>query len=105
MARQRLTCNGGARDDVRALRCRHRRQKEHAVGALVGGVLGLIGAYLCIGFGRRWNERENIHTMYWIPLQIWGYIIIPIALFGLASGVVGFCHAPPSSLHTFRGKM
>lgn len=63
--------------------------KYQPVGALVGGLIGLIGGLLCIRYGRRWNKDGAYHSMYWVPLQAWGYIVLVPAVFGLVTGSVG----------------
>jgi hypothetical protein len=64
-------------------------KKDMPIGAFVGGVFGAVGAWLCIRYGRRWNHAGTAHSMYWIPLQAWGYIIGVFAAFGLVTGTVG----------------
>lgn len=64
--------------------------KYQPVGWLIGGVIGLIGGPLCIRYGRRWNETGTYHSMYWVPLQGWGYIFLALAIFLLVAGAVGF---------------
>ena len=63
-------------------------QKYESVGALIGGLFGLVGGVLCIRFGRRWNQAGIYHSMYWVPLQGWGYIVLVLAIFGLVTGSV-----------------
>ena len=46
------------------------------------------GGFACRYYGLKWNQGSGLHTMYWIPLEIWGWIYIAIGgLFGLLIAV------------------
>lgn len=47
--------------------------------AILGfGVTLVAGGLACRHYGRKWNQGSGFHTMYWIPLEIWGWIYIVI---------------------------
>jgi hypothetical protein len=44
------------------------------------------GGMICRHYGRKWNQGSGFHMMYWIPLEIWGWIYISLGeFFALAS--------------------
>lgn len=59
------------------------------VGTMVGGVLGLAGGLLCVRYGRRWNRGATNHSMYGVPLQGWGYVLLVLAALWFVAGSVG----------------
>ena len=53
-------------------------------------VLGcLIAGGICHRWGRRLNKDQNLHTLYYIPLQHWAFIYWGIALGGIILVVIG----------------
>ena len=42
----------------------------------LAGIATLGGGLACRHYGRKWNQGSGFHTMYWIPLEIWGWIYI-----------------------------
>jgi hypothetical protein len=59
------------------------------VSAMIGGVLGLVGGLLCVRYGRRWNRGVTSHSMYGVPLQGWGYVLLALAALWFVAGSVG----------------
>jgi len=53
--------------------------------ALLGfGLTTFVGGLVCRHYGRKWNQGSGFHTMYWIPLEVWGWIYIVVGgLFSL----------------------
>lgn len=39
----------------------------------LGGVSLFGGGLACYLIGRKWNRGRGIHTMYWAPLENWGW--------------------------------
>ncbi len=35
-----------------------------------------LSGLLCLDRGLRWNRHGNYHTLYYIPLQFWGYLYL-----------------------------
>jgi hypothetical protein len=35
-----------------------------------------MGGLDCRYFGLKWNEGSGYHMIYWIPLEIWGWLFI-----------------------------
>lgn len=59
-----------------------------AVAMVVFGTALAIAGLVCRHYGRRWNQGTGTHTMYWIPLEVWGWIYIIVGLlFAFAAGV------------------
>ena len=50
------------------------------------GVTLVGGGFACRHFGLKWNRGSGYHAMYWIPLEIWGWIYIAVGGF---FGVLG----------------
>ncbi len=46
------------------------------VAILSFGVSLVAGGLACRHYGLKWNQGSGFHTMYWIPLEIWGWIYI-----------------------------
>lgn len=40
------------------------------------GVSLFAGGLACRHYGKKWNQGTGIHMMYFIPLEIWGWIYI-----------------------------
>ena len=38
------------------------------------GVGTIVAELACRHFGMEWNQGNGYHMMYWIPLEIWGWI-------------------------------
>ena len=64
----------------------------------MGGVIAttcawlLLGGAVCVHFGTRWNRHGVEHSLYFVPLEVWGWVYLGIvflvsALF-LSSGLV-----------------
>ena len=51
----------------------------YGIGAVVAGIA-------CVYFGGEWNQGSGEHMMYWIPLEIWGWIW---GLLGIVMSIVG----------------
>ncbi|HYH64938.1 MAG TPA: hypothetical protein VD866_09615 [Urbifossiella sp.] len=52
------------------------------------GVSLLCGGLVCLRYGRRWNRGTGYHTLYWLPLEVWGWVYIVLGgLFGLLGAV------------------
>jgi hypothetical protein len=50
--------------------------------AMLGSGATLLGGGLvCRYYGRKWNKGSGFHMMYWIPLEIWGWLYIVIGAF------------------------
>jgi hypothetical protein len=57
------------------------------VAGLAFGLSAVAGGLVCRHLGLKWNQGSGFHMMYWIPLEIWGWIYIVIgSLFGAAAG-------------------
>ncbi len=58
---------------------------RNPLAALLGfGVTLLGGGLACRHYGRKWNQGSGLHMMYWIPLEVWGWIYIAVGgLFSL----------------------
>jgi hypothetical protein len=59
---------------------------QHGLGFLMAGLTLFAGGIGCVVLGRMWNRGETHHSLYWVPLQGWGYAYLP---FGLMFAVVG----------------
>jgi hypothetical protein len=47
--------------------------------AMAGCGLSLLaGGLVCRHYGLKWNRGSGFHMMYWIPLEIWGWIYIVV---------------------------
>jgi hypothetical protein len=57
------------------------------VAFLCFGLSTVAGGLACRYLGLKWNQGSGFHMMYWIPLEIWGWIYI--ALGGLFGGIAG----------------
>jgi len=45
------------------------------------GVSTMISGAVCVYFGQEWNEASpGYHMMYWIPLEIWGWLWIVLGI-------------------------
>lgn len=54
------------------------------------GVTLLAGGAACAYYGTRWNRPFVEHTLYFIPLQVWGWVYIGlVAAAGLATCLTG----------------
>src|SRR5262245_52712077 len=62
------------------------RKGQHGLGFLMAGLTLLGGGIGCVILGRMWNREGTEHSLYWVPLQGWGYAYLP---FGLMFAVVG----------------
>ena len=56
---------------------------------LSGGFAMLTGGIVCRHYGRKWNQGSGFHMMYWIPLEIWGWIYLVFGGFFFLGGAVG----------------
>jgi hypothetical protein len=36
------------------------------------------GGLVCRHYGRKWNQGSGTHMMYWVPLEVWGWIYLVI---------------------------
>ena len=58
-----------------------------AVAFTLAGVTLAAGGVACLRYGRKWNRGSGFNTMYWVPLENWGWVYMGVGgLFGL-SGV------------------
>lgn len=62
------------------------RKGLHGLGFLTAGLSLFAGGLGCVVLGRMWNRDGTQHSMYWVPLQGWGYAYLA---FGLMLAVVG----------------
>ncbi len=46
------------------------------IAILCCGSTAVASGIICRHYGRKWNQGSGFHTMYWIPLEIWGWIYI-----------------------------
>jgi hypothetical protein len=52
------------------------------------GVTLLAGGLACRHYGLRWNQGTGYHSMYWLPLEVWGWIYIVIGgVFGVLAAI------------------
>jgi hypothetical protein len=56
-----------------------------AAGTLAGWTLAA-GGLACRHYGRKWNRGSNLHMLYWIPLEYWGWAYLVL---GGALGLLG----------------
>jgi hypothetical protein len=57
------------------------------VALLGAGLAAFAGGLACRHYGLKWNQGTGFHMMYWIPLEIWGWVyMIGGGLFGLLAG-------------------
>jgi hypothetical protein len=42
------------------------------------GITLLAGGLACRYYGRKWNQGTGFHSMYWIPLEVWGWIYLAL---------------------------
>src|SRR5688572_17019901 len=55
------------------------------------GITLLLGGLICRHYGVKWNQGSGFHSMYWIPLEIWGWIYIVCGgFFGVMSAIALF---------------
>lgn len=59
---------------------------QHGLAHLSAGLSLLAGGLGCVALGRAWNRGGSRHSLYFVPLQGWGYAFLP---FGLMFAVVG----------------
>jgi hypothetical protein len=50
-------------------------------GFLVAGVVGVACGLPCYVYGRRWNRGTGKHTLYGVPMEIWGAILMALGGF------------------------
>ena len=57
------------------------------VAILCSALAFVAGGLVCRYYGLKWNQGSGFHSMYWIPLEIWGWIYIAVggSLGGLAA--------------------
>jgi hypothetical protein len=49
----------------------------HPIAAIGIGSLALLGGGLaCRYFGKRWNKGSGFHSMYGVPVEIWGWVYV-----------------------------
>ncbi len=53
------------------------------------GVTLLAGGVACVWCGHRWNDGAWDHTLYWLPLQVWGWLYVVIGGLFVALVVAG----------------
>jgi len=64
------------------------------VALLCMGGTTVAGGMICRHYGRKWNQGSGFHMLYWIPLEIWGWIYIIFGgTFALLSAVALFREA------------
>lgn len=39
----------------------------------------LSGGAVCVYYGNRWNQQEVEHSLYFVPLQTWGWLYLGLA--------------------------
>jgi hypothetical protein len=59
---------------------------QHGLAHLSAGLALIAGGLGCVVLGRMWNREGTQHSLYFVPLQGWGYAYLP---FGLMFAVVG----------------
>jgi hypothetical protein len=56
---------------------------------LIGGLTLAGGGWVCRHFGRKWNQGSGFHSLYFLPLEVWGWIyLLAGAAFALLAAVV-----------------
>jgi hypothetical protein len=59
----------------------------------------LLGGAVCIHCGMRWNCHGTEHSLYFVPLQAWGWVYLAgaglVALMSVVGGVIQFVKPPP----------
>ena len=60
--------------------------KEGSSFALAGMGVVLLVLHLCAYLGKKWNQGMGLHSMYGVPLEVWGwgYVVVGVVL-----GVIG----------------
>jgi hypothetical protein len=58
------------------------------IAILCCGSTTVASGMICRHYGRKWNQGSGFHTMYWIPLEIWGWIYIVFGGFLALSSAV-----------------
>ena len=56
-----------------------------------GGASILVGL-VCWRLGKRWNQGSGYHSLYWIPLETWGWIYMVLGEFWTGLVVIGWIH-------------
>jgi hypothetical protein len=46
------------------------------VAIALAGATAIPGGLACLYFGRKWNQGSGVHMLYWIPVEIWGWILL-----------------------------
>src|SRR5262245_22997918 len=44
------------------------------------GMFLLMGGVTCVHLGRKWNRGSGYHSMYWLPLESWGWVYVFIGV-------------------------
>lgn len=64
----------------------------------------LLGGGGCVYFGTRWNRDRENHSLYFVPLQVWGWLYLVgaaglslLLLVGVVRAGLGFRHNLPQS--------
>jgi hypothetical protein len=58
------------------------------VAILCFGVTQVGGGLACRHYGLKWNQGSGFHSMYWIPLEVWGWIYIAVGGFFAVSAAI-----------------
>jgi hypothetical protein len=59
------------------------------VAFVVGGLTLFAGGVACRHFGRKWNQGSGIHTLYFLPMEWWGWVYMIVGAFFFLVSVAG----------------
>jgi len=70
--------------------------------ALLGtGLAALGGGSVCLYFCRKWNRGTGYHSLYGIPLEIWGWIYLGHGVFFVVAGTIAWLRVAFGVENTF----
>jgi hypothetical protein len=70
--------------------------KDKSSFALAGmGVALLAGGLGCVYLGQKWNQGMGLHSMYGVPLEVWGWGYVVVGVVLGAIGVVEVVRGRP----------
>lgn len=53
--------------------------EPRALCGTVGGLAVVLGGWFCAYYGQRWNRHGARHSLYFVRLQVWGWIYLALA--------------------------